>query len=163
MIGHVVSHYKIVEKLGAGGMGTVYKAEDTRLKRDVALKFLPENLSFDLEAKNRFMHEAQAASALDHPNICNIHEIDQTDNGQLFLCMTLYDGDTLKRKIQENNLAIDEVIEIAAQIATGLYRAHEAGIIHRDLKPANVLVGAFGGVRCGGTRPDRSSYCWLHR
>ena len=139
MIGHVVSHYKIVEKLGAGGMGTVYKAEDTRLKRDVALKFLPENLSFDLEAKTRFMHEAQAASALDHPNICNIHEIDQTDNGQLFLCMTLYDGDTLKRKIQENILAIDEVIEIAAQIATGLYRAHEAGIIHRDLKPANIM------------------------
>jgi len=139
MIGHVISHYKIVEKLGAGGMGTVYKAEDTRLKRDVALKFLPENLSFDLEAKTRFMHEAQAASALDHPNICNIHEIDQTDNGQLFLCMTLYDGDTLKRKIQENNLAIDEVIEVAAQIATGLYRAHEAGIIHRDLKPANIM------------------------
>jgi serine/threonine protein kinase/Flp pilus assembly protein TadD len=139
MIGHVVSHYKIVEKLGAGGMGTVYKAEDTRLKRDVALKFLPENLSFDLEAKTRFMHEAQAASALDHPNICNIHEIDQTDNGQLFLCMTLYDGDTLKRKIQENSLAIDEVIKIAAQIATGLYRAHEAGIVHRDLKPANIM------------------------
>ena len=147
MIGHVVSHYKIVEKLGAGGMGTVYKAEDTRLKRDVALKFLPENLSFDLDAKTRFMHEARAASALDHPNICNIHEIDQTIDGQLFLCMTLYDGDTLKRKIQDKNQTIDEIIEIACQIATGLTRAHEAGIVHRDLKPANIMFTSHNDVK----------------
>jgi serine/threonine-protein kinase len=147
MVGHEVSHYKILEKLGSGGMGIVYKAEDTRLKRPVALKFLPDNLSYDLEAKTRFMHEAQAASALDHPNICNIHEIDQTDDGQLFLCMTLYDGDSLKKKIQEGSLSQKEIIGIALQIATGLARAHEAGIVHRDLKPANIMFTKLNEVK----------------
>jgi serine/threonine protein kinase len=99
MIGKTISHYKIMEKLGSGGMGVVYKAEDTKLKRTVALKFLPPSLSIDSEAKNRFIHEAQAASALDHTNICTIYEIDETDDHQLFMAMSCYDGETLKQKI----------------------------------------------------------------
>ncbi len=144
MIGKVVSHYRILEKLGEGGMGVVYKAEDTRLKRPVALKFLPQALITDLEAKERFTHEAQAASALDHPNICNIYEINESDDGQLFIAMACYDGETLKKKIERGPLPVGEAVEIATQVAQGLAKAHEAGIVHRDIKPANIIVTKDG-------------------
>jgi len=147
MIGASVSHYQITEKLGGGGMGVVYKAYDTRLKRHVALKFISSELSHNEDAKNRFIREAQAASALDHPNICNVHEIDQTDGGQLFICMTLYEGDTLKKKIHDGLLPLDEVISIALQVAHGLARAHGAGIFHRDLKPANIMFNEQGELK----------------
>jgi len=144
MIGKVVSHYKILEHLGGGGMGVVYKAEDTRLKRTVALKFLPPTLTTDPEAKERFVHEAQAASSLDHPNICNIHEIGETDDGQLFIAMACYDGETLKKNIERGPLKIEEAIDIAIQVAHGLAKAHEHGIIHRDIKPANIMITSDG-------------------
>lgn len=140
MIGKTISHYKILEKLGAGGMGEVYKAEDLKLKRTVALKFLPPLLTSDSETKERFIHEAQAASSLDHPNICTIHEIDETDNGQIFICMDYYEGETLKKKIEQKPLNIEEAIDIATQIAEGLSKSHKKGIIHRDIKPANIII-----------------------
>ena len=140
MIGRTISHYKILEKLGEGGMGVVYKAEDTKLKRTVALKFLPPELTRDPEAKERFIQEAQAASALDHPNICNIHEIDETEDGQIFIVMACYAGETLKKKVASGQLSVDSVIDIAIQIAQGLAKAHEHGIVHRDIKPANVMI-----------------------
>jgi TolB-like protein/tRNA A-37 threonylcarbamoyl transferase component Bud32/Flp pilus assembly protein TadD len=140
MIGKTISHYKILEKLGEGGMGVVYKAEDLKLKRTVALKFLPPELTRDPEAKERFIQEAQAASALDHPNICNIHEIDETEDGQMFIVMACYEGETLKKKVASGQLSVDSVIDIAIQIAQGLAKAHEHGIIHRDIKPANVMI-----------------------
>ncbi len=133
MIGQTVSHYRIVEKLGEGGMGVVYKAEDTSLHRSVALKFLPPELTRDPEAKERFAQEAQAASALDHPNIAVIHEIDQTQDGSSFICMAYYDGQTLKKRIEAGPLKIEETIDIAHQLAQGLQRAQEGGIVHRDL------------------------------
>ena len=140
MIGQTISHYKILEKLGGGGMGVVYKAEDTKLHRTVALKFLPPELTRDEEAKKRFIHEAQAASSLDHNNICAIHEVDETDDGQIFICMNYYDGETLKKKIDKGPLKLDEAIDITIQIAQGLLKAHEQKIIYRDVKPANVFL-----------------------
>ena len=140
MIGHTVSHYKILEKLGGGGMGVVYKAEDLKLRRTVALKFLPPDLTRDQEAKERFIHEAQAASALQHNNICAIHDIDETPDGQLFIVMDCYEGETLKQKIERGLLPIDQAVAIAIQVAQGLCRAHEAGIVHRDIKPANIML-----------------------
>jgi serine/threonine protein kinase/tetratricopeptide (TPR) repeat protein len=140
MTGQIVSHYKILEKLGGGGMGVVYKAEDTKLKRLVALKFLPPDLTRDEEAKERFIHEAQAASALDHPNICNVHEIGETEDGQIFICMAYYEGETLKKKIARGPLSIDQTLDLAVQMAQGLAKAHAHGITHRDLKPANVMI-----------------------
>jgi len=147
MIGTTISHYKILEKLGGGGMGVVYKAEDLRLKRPVALKFLPPDLTRDEEAKERFVHEAQAASALDHPNICVIHEIDETEDGQIFICMAYYEGETLKKKVAGGQLPVDSAIDLAIQIAQGLARAHEAGITHRDIKPANLMITNRGEVK----------------
>jgi serine/threonine protein kinase len=138
--GTVISHYKIMEKIGAGGMGVVYRAEDTRLKRLVALKFLPPGLTRDSEAKERFTREAQAASALDHNNICTIYEIDETDDGQMFIAMACYDGETLREKIKRNPLRVEEALDIAIQVAQGLVKAHEKGITHRDIKPANIMV-----------------------
>ena len=140
MIGQILSHYKILEELGSGGMGLVYKAEDTKLNRCVALKFLPAELKFDKDAKLRFIQEAQAASALEHPNICNIHEINETPEGQLYIVMACYEGQTLKQKINRNPLTSAEAINISIQIVEGLVRAHEEGIIHRDIKPANIIV-----------------------
>ena len=147
MIGQTISHYRILEKLGEGGMGVVYKAEDTKLHRPVALKFLPPELTRDPEAKERFTHEAQAASSLDHPNIAVIHEIDQMQDGSSFICMAYYEGETLKKKIAAGPIRIEEAVHIAYQLAEGLQRAHEAGIVHRDIKPANVIVTKRGEVK----------------
>ena len=144
MIGTTISHYKILEKLGEGGMGVVYKAEDTRLKRTVALKFLPHDLSRDPEAKERFIHEAQAASSLDHPNICTVFEIGEHNEGQMFIAMACYEGETLKEKIPKGPLELDEAIGIAKQIAEGLAGAHKHGIVHRDIKPANIIITTDG-------------------
>jgi non-specific serine/threonine protein kinase len=147
MIGQTISHYKILEKLGEGGMGVMYKAEDTKLHRTVALKFLPPELTRDEEAKKRFVHEAQAASSLDHNNICAVHEIDETVEGQLFICMNYYDGETLKKKIEKGPLKLDDAIEITIQIAQGLLKAHEQKIIHRDIKPANIFITKDGDIK----------------
>jgi serine/threonine protein kinase/Tol biopolymer transport system component len=147
MIGRTIYQYRILEHLGGGGMGVVYKAEDTRLERTVALKFLPPELTRDPVAKARFLQEARAASALDHPNICTIHEVGETDDGQLFLAMTCYDGETLKRKIERGPLPIDEAVDIAKQIAQGLTKAHRLGIVHRDIKPANIIITSDGIVK----------------
>jgi dienelactone hydrolase len=146
-IGDSVSHYRIVELLGAGGMGVVYKAEDTRLKRAVALKFLPFSLLQDADAKERLIHEAQAASALDHPNICTIHEIEETAEGELFLAMAYYDGETLKARIERGPIPIDEALDVMTQIARAVSAAHDAGIVHRDLKPANIILTRRGEVK----------------
>jgi serine/threonine protein kinase/Tfp pilus assembly protein PilF len=140
MIGSTISHYRILEQLGSGGMGVVYKAEDTLLKRTVALKFLPPALTSDPEAQQRFVHEAQAASALDHSNICAIHEIGHSDDGQMFIVMACYEGRTLKSRIEDGGSRIEDGIDIGIQIAEGLARAHEAGIVHRDIKPANIFL-----------------------
>ncbi len=147
MVGQTVSHYQITEKLGGGGMGVVYKARDLKLKRTVALKFLPPELTRDEEAKLRFMHEAQAASALDHVNVGYIHEIDEAEDGRLFIAMAYYAGETLKKKIARGPLPVAEALDYAVQIAQGLSKAHEAGIIHRDVKPANVMVTKEGVVK----------------
>ena len=147
VIGEKVSHYKIIDKLGSGGMGEVYKAEDIKLKRTVALKFLPSSFSFDKEAKKRFTNEAQSASALDHPNICTIHEIGETVNGQLFISMACYEGETLKEKIEKEVLNIDEAIDITLQICEGLKKAHQNKITHRDIKPANIFITKDGVVK----------------
>ncbi|MFQ5640107.1 MAG: protein kinase [bacterium] len=147
MIGQTISHYRILEKLGEGGMGVVYKGEDTKLKRLVALKFLPPDLTRDPEAKQRFVQEAQAASALQHNNICTIHEIDKTREGQIFICMDYYEGETMKRKIERGPLAIEEAIGIAIQTVQGLSKAHSQNIIHRDIKPANIMITHDGVVK----------------
>ncbi|MFH1314062.1 MAG: protein kinase [Candidatus Eisenbacteria bacterium] len=144
MIGQTISHYKIFEKIGEGGMGVVYKAEDTKLRRTVAIKFLPPELTQDDQAKQRFLHEAQAASALDHPNVCTIFEIDETPEGRLFIVMAYYDGESLRNKIQRGPVPIEEAVRIADQIADGLKEAHEKGIVHRDIKPENILLTARG-------------------
>jgi eukaryotic-like serine/threonine-protein kinase len=139
MIGETVSHYRILEQLGAGGMGVVYRAEDVRLKRQIALKFLSAGLTRDPEARERLTQEAQAASALDHPNICVIHEIDEVA-GQTFIAMTYYEGETLRKRIARGPLPQSEAIDIAIQIARAAAAAHDAGIVHRDIKPANVII-----------------------
>ncbi len=140
LIGRKVSHYQVVERLGAGGMGVVYKALDTGLDRTVALKFLPPDLTRDPGAKARFVREAKAASALDHNNICTIYEIGEAAEGQLYIAMACYAGETLTAKIERGPLPVEEALDFAVQLADGLSRAHAAGIIHRDVKPANVIV-----------------------
>ncbi len=140
MIGKTISHYKIVEKLGSGGMGVVYRAEDLKLKRTVALKFLPSQLTNDDEARQRFIHEAQAASALEHSNICTVFEIGETEEGQCFIAMSYCQGETLKKGIQRGPLPIEKAVDIAFQCCKGLQEAHEKGIVHRDIKPANIMI-----------------------
>jgi serine/threonine protein kinase/Tol biopolymer transport system component len=147
LAGRILGHYRVVERIGGGGMGVVYRAEDLRLARTVALKFLPPELTRDPEAKARFLQEARAASALDHPNICTIHEVGETDEGRLYLVMPCYDGETLRQRIERGPLSIDEATDIAQQIARGLSKAHRRGIVHRDIKPANLMLTGDGVVK----------------
>ena len=150
------------DPLGAGGMGVVYKARDERLGRQVALKFLPPHLSAEPDAKARFLAEARAAAALDHPNVCTIYEIGETEDGQLFIAMPLYDGETLQARLDRGRLTFDEALPIALQVARGLGHAHDAGIVHRDVKPSNIVVLPDGTAKILDfgiaqiRRPDRS-------
>jgi serine/threonine protein kinase/tetratricopeptide (TPR) repeat protein len=146
MIGREISHYRIIGKIGAGGMGVVYRAEDTKLKRTVALKFLTKGSPSDDEEKRRFMHEAQAAALLDHPNICTIYEIED-EGDETFISMAFIEGKTLSERIKSGPVPVEEAIEIALQIAEGLCEAHERGIIHRDIKPSNIMITEKGRVK----------------
>jgi serine/threonine-protein kinase len=166
IIGQTFSHYRILEKLGEGGMGLVYKAEDTRLRRPVALKILPRELTFNEEAKGRFLREAQAASTLDHPNVCTIYEADQTADGISFIAMAWCDGEPLTQRLQRGPMGLEEALDTAIQVGSGLMKAHGAGIVHRDLKPANVMLTREGQAKIvdfglaklrGGTRVTRAN------
>src|ERR1044071_9709175 len=157
MIGKTISHYKILEKLGEGGMGVVYKAEDLKLERPVALKFLPANLLSSAQDKARFVQEAKSASALNHPNVATVYEIDEAD-GQMFIAMEFVDGTTLREKMA--GISLKQAVDIGVQIADGLAAAHEKGIVHRDIKPENIMVRKdglcqimdFGLAKLRGTR-----------
>jgi len=146
MIGKTISHYKILEKLGEGGMGIVYKAQDTKLDRTVALKFLPKQLLCDQEAKTRFTHEAKAASALDHPNIATIYEIDEVE-GECFISMAYIEGKSIKELLKEKSFSIEEILNVAIQITEGLNAAHKKGIVHRDIKSDNLMLTHDGLVK----------------
>jgi serine/threonine protein kinase len=145
--GPPVSRYSILGPVGVGGMGVVYRAEDTLLGRPVALKFLPPMLAPRPRTKQRFLNEARAASALDHPNICTIYEVGETATGQPYIAMACYDGETLKRRLERGPLEAAEALHIALQVARGLAKAHRQGIVHRDIKPANLMITADGVVK----------------
>ena len=148
LAGRTVSHFHLHEALGAGGMGVVYRADDTRMGRPVALKFLLPHHNLDASAKARFLREAQATAVLDHPNLCTVYEVGTSEEGWLFIALALYQGETLRARLtREGPISVRETIEIARQIAAGLQAAHAAGIVHRDLKPANVMLLSDGTVR----------------
>jgi serine/threonine protein kinase len=151
VIGQTISHYKILEKLGEGGMGVVYKAEDTKLERTVALKFLPAHLLGDDEVKKRFKREAKAAAALDHSNVCTVYEIDEADH-KTFISMALIEGESLDKKIESGPLKLEDALDIAQQIAKGLEAAHNKGVVHRDIKPRH-----DHGLRLSATHPGQSA------
>ena len=146
MIGKTILHYKIIEKLGEGGMGVVYLAEDTKLDRQVAIKFLPPHISANSDEHKRFEIEAKAAAALNHPNIATIHAIEEVDN-ELFIVMEYIPGKELKEEVRSKKLEVGKVLEIALQIAEGLQAAHEKGIVHRDIKSSNIMINEKGQVK----------------
>ena len=147
MIDQIISHYKIISQIGQGGMGVVYKAKDIKLDRFVALKFLPRDLTRDTEAVKRFIQEARQASALDHPNICTIYEFSETEDGQSYIAMAYYSGETLRQKMDRGVLDTNDMTTIVGQLANGLTKAHKKRIVHRDIKPANIIFTADGTLK----------------